>query len=116
MGAVRRWLRASERGFWPQRSPNKVNMDAQDAIDLARHAIVVSLLIGAPVLTVGMAVGLAVGLLQALTQIQDQTISFVVKIVAMIVTLAFTFPWLLQTMIDYSHELITNIPATILRG
>jgi flagellar biosynthetic protein FliQ len=91
-------------------------MDPQDAVDLGRHAIIVALLIGAPVLIVGMAVGLAVGLLQALTQVQDQTISFVVKIVAMIVTLAFCLPWLLQTMIDYSHELITSIPATIYGG
>ena len=91
-------------------------MDPQDVVDLGRQAMVTALLIGAPVLVVGMAVGLAVGLLQALTQVQDQTIAFVVKIVAMIVTLAFTLPWLLQTMIDYSHELITNIPATILGG
>lgn len=91
-------------------------MDPQDAVDLGRQAMVTALVIGAPVLVVGMIVGLAVGLIQALTQIQDQTIAFVFKIVAMIVTLAFSLPWLLQTMIDYSEELFTNIPATILGG
>ncbi|MBW3599702.1 MAG: flagellar biosynthesis protein FliQ [Planctomycetes bacterium] len=91
-------------------------MDPQDAVDLGRQAMLTGLLIGAPVLLVGMAVGLGVGLLQALTQIQDQTISFVFKIVAMLVTLAVTLPWLLQTMMDYSEELITSIPATILGG
>jgi flagellar biosynthesis protein FliQ len=91
-------------------------MDPQDAVDLGRQAMITALLIGAPVLLVGMAVGLAIGLLQALTQIQDQTISFVFKIVAMIVTLALTAPWLLQTMMDYSEDLITSIPATMLGG
>lgn len=88
-------------------------MDAQDAVDLGRQAIMLSLLIGAPVLLVGMAVGLLIGLLQALTQIQDQTISFVPKIVAMVLAFAFCLPWVIQVMTEYSQELIANIPKML---
>jgi basic amino acid/polyamine antiporter, APA family len=57
-------------------------MDPQTAIDLVREAIVMTLIVSAPVLVVGMGVGLIVGLLQAVTQIQEQTLSFVPKLVA----------------------------------
>ena len=50
-------------------------MDPQDVVDIGREAILISLMISAPVLVVGMVVGLAVGLLQALTQIQEQTVA-----------------------------------------
>ena len=51
-------------------------MDAQDANDLGREALWMTLMIGSPVLLAGMIVGLLVGLFQALTQIQEQTPSF----------------------------------------
>ncbi len=91
-------------------------MDSQDAIDLGRQAITISLMIGAPVLVVGMVVGLGIGLLQALTQIQDQTVSFVPKIVAMVIALGFCLPWLIQMMSEYSEELIVNIPRLVAGG
>jgi flagellar biosynthesis protein FliQ len=91
-------------------------MDAQSAIDLGREAIWISLYLGAPVLVVGMLVGLLIGLLQALTQVQDQTVSFVPKLVAMILVLSLCLPWLLQRLVDYSHDLIANIPRVITGG
>jgi flagellar biosynthetic protein FliQ len=91
-------------------------MLAQDAVDLARNALVTALLIGAPVLIVGMVVGLIVGLFQALTQIQDQTIAFVPKIIAMIAALGFALPWLIHQMVQYSHDLIVRIPLTLAGG
>lgn len=88
-------------------------MDAQDAVDLGRQAIVITLLIGSPVMVAGMIVGLLVGLLQALTQIQEQTVAFVPKLIAMIVTLSLLLPWLLTQMHDYFYELVTRIPQTL---
>lgn len=88
-------------------------MDAQDAVDLAREAMRMTLLIGAPVLLAGMAVGLIVGLMQAVTQIQEQTVSFVPKLVVMVLVLSLTLPWLINQMVQYSHDLIVNIPATL---
>lgn len=91
-------------------------MDSQIAVDLGREALMTAVIIGAPLLLVGIVVALAVGLLQALTQIQDQTLSFVPKIVAMIAALAVCLPWLVQRMVEYSETLITNIPLTIMGG
>ena len=91
-------------------------MEPQQAIDLGREAIKTALLIGAPVLVVGVVVGLVIGLLQALTQIQDQTISFVPKIIAMIAALGICLPWLIQMMVDYSQDLFVNIPQLVMGG
>ena len=91
-------------------------MAPQDAIDLGREAILTALIIGAPLLLIAVGVGLVIGLVQALTQIQDQTLSFVPKIVAMVAALGLCLPWLIQKMVEYSHELITNIPTVITGG
>jgi flagellar biosynthesis protein FliQ len=91
-------------------------MDPSDAISLTQQAITTSLLLGAPLLLVGMAVGLLIGLAQALTQVQDQTVAFVPKIVAMFIALLLCLPWLTQKMMEYSEALITNIPRTISGG
>jgi flagellar biosynthetic protein FliQ len=88
-------------------------MDAQDAIELGREAMMMTLLIGTPVLAVGMAVGLLVGLMQALTQIQEQTVAFVPKLVVMVLVLTFTMPWLIDQMMQYTTELIERIPENL---
>jgi flagellar biosynthetic protein FliQ len=91
-------------------------MDSQIAIDLGREALMLALLISAPILLVGAAVGLIVGLLQALTQVQDQTVAFVPKFVAMVLALSFCMPWVLQQLLEYSQALISNIPRVIAGG
>lgn len=88
-------------------------MDAQAAVDLGRQAILVALVISAPVLIVGTLIGLLIGLLQALTQVQDQTVSFVPKIVAMVLVLSLCLPWLIQQMVEYSTTLYQNVPKVI---
>lgn len=88
-------------------------MQPQDAIDLGREALVVATLIAAPVLIAGMLVGLLIGLIQALTQIQEQTVAFVPKLLAMVIALGLSLPWILTRLIEYSRELIENIPHTL---
>lgn len=94
-------------------APDAPPMNVQDAIDLVRQALWVGLLIGAPVLLVGMLVGLILGLLQALTQVQEQTVAMVPKIVAMAVTLAVVLPWALGRLLEYAGDLITAIPGRL---
>jgi flagellar biosynthetic protein FliQ len=91
-------------------------MDAHDAVSLTQQAMLTALIIGAPILLVGMAVGLLIGLAQALTQVQDQTVSFVPKIVAMVAVLVLCLPWLVQKMVEYTEQLITSIPQTLSGG
>jgi flagellar biosynthetic protein FliQ len=88
-------------------------MNPQDAIDLGRQAATAALMLGGPILAVAMIVGLVVGLLQAATQIQEQTVSFVPKLVAIGAALALMLPWLIDQLVQYSHDLIANIPHTL---
>lgn len=88
-------------------------MQPADAIELARHAILIMLLVSAPILIAGMVVGLVVGLFQALTQIQEQTVAFVPKIIAMVLALSITLPWIVYRMVEYSRDLISNIPEML---
>jgi flagellar biosynthetic protein FliQ len=88
-------------------------MESHQAVDIGREAIMIAMQISAPVLIVGMVVGLIVGLAQALTQIQEQTVAFVPKLVVMILAVSLSLPWLLARMIEYTQDLILNIPNTL---
>ncbi len=88
-------------------------MDPQDAVDLGRQAIFFTLLLSSPVLLAGLIVGLIIGLLQAVTQIQEQTVAFVPKLVTMILVVTLALPWLVNQMVQYSHDLIANIPGSL---
>lgn len=88
-------------------------MSPDDAIQLGREALLITMYIAAPVLVAGMVVGLLVGLLQALTQVQEQTVAFVPKLLAMVLALSFSLPWLITQMVEYSRSLIENIPNNL---
>ena len=88
-------------------------MESYHAVDIGREAIMIALQISAPVLVVGMVVGLIVGLAQALTQIQEQTVAFVPKLLVMILAVSLSLPWLLTRLIEYTQDLISNIPNTL---
>ncbi len=79
-------------------------MNPEDAVDLGREALRTCLIVGGPILAVGLLIGLAVGVLQAMTQVQDQTVSFVPKILLMILALALALPWLSEQMVDFTKE------------
>jgi len=83
-------------------------MEPSVAVDLCRHALIAALIIGAPILLVGMAAGLLIGLIQALTQVQDQTVSFVPKLLAMAGVMIACMPWLLTRMIEFTREIFIN--------
>ncbi len=88
-------------------------MTADQALELGRSAILMTLLAGAPVLIVAVAVGLLVSILQAVTQLQDQTLSFVPKIVAMFLTLLYVLPWVLMQMVEYATTLVNDLPYNL---
>jgi flagellar biosynthesis protein FliQ len=90
-------------------------MNPSDAVELVRQAMLTAMLIGSPLLIVGMAVGLVVSLMQAVTQIQDQTLNAVPKIVAMVLALIFCLPWIADRMIEYTKKTYTQIPDVVSR-
>ena len=82
-------------------------MSVEQAIDLLRDAMLVTMLIIGPILLIGMMIGLIISLVQAVTQIQEQTLAFVPKIFAMGVAVVFVMPWMFQRLLEYSHHLFT---------
>lgn len=79
-------------------------------LNLAKEAIEVTLLLSLPILGIGMVVGLAVSIFQAVTQIQEMTLTFVPKILAVMLALLIFFPWMMDTIVTFTHGLIVNIP------
>jgi flagellar biosynthesis protein FliQ len=88
-------------------------MTSDFVVGLMAEAIKVTMLISAPVLIVGLVVGVVISLIQAVTQIQEMTLVFVPKIIAVMVVLVAALPWMINIMITYTHNLITNIPMSI---
>ena len=84
-------------------------MTAEHALDLAREAIRIAILLGAPLLGVALVVGLISGLVQTATQVHEHTLSFVPKLAAVVLTLAAILPWLLARLVEYTGQLIGTI-------
>ena len=88
-------------------------MNQDTVVNLATQAMSLSLKIAGPLLLVALVVGLLVSVFQAVTQIQEQTIVFVPKLVVMVLTIALLAPWLINQMVQYSHDLVASIPSKL---
>ncbi len=83
-------------------------MDADFAVELGRDAIRACMMIGGPILLIGLIVGLVIGVLQAMTQVQDQTVSAVPKILLMMTAIAISLPWLSDQLTDFTRNSFRN--------
>lgn len=88
-------------------------MDQAFVVNLGREALLTVLLVGAPILGLGLLVGLLVSIFQATTQINEQTLTFIPKIVAVLAAIIFFGPWMLTVMLEFTQNLLTNIPVHI---
>ena len=80
---------------------------------IAAETMKVTLLVSAPVLLVGLVVGLAISIFQAVTQVQEMTLAFVPKIIAVMLALLFAAPWMMDMLVNFTHNLFSNIPNYI---
>jgi flagellar biosynthesis protein FliQ len=85
-------------------------MSVTEALDLGREALLMVLIIGGPVMGIGMLVGLLISLFQSMTQLQEQTLTFVPKIVAMVGIALVLVPWLTGMLIEYTQNLLGTSP------
>lgn len=88
-------------------------MSGDLVIQLAQEALMMVLLISAPMLGLGLLVGLAVSVFQATTSIQEQTLAFIPKIVAVFVAILIFGPWMLRLMVEYVTNVFVNLPYYI---
>lgn len=82
-------------------------------LKLIQDAIMVTLMLSAPMIAVGLSVGLLVSIVQTTMSIQEQTLSFVPKILAMCAAAAFFGQWMLTVMTDYTARLIVDMPRLV---
>lgn len=88
-------------------------MESGQVIDLFSHSITMVMMIVAVILVPGLCVGLTVAIFQAVTQINEMTLSFIPRLFVTIMVLIVAGPWILDRLIDFTKEIIHNIPYMI---
>ena len=88
-------------------------MSRDVVIQLGQEALMMVLLISAPMLGLGLLVGLAVSIFQTTTSIQEQTLAFIPKIIAVFVAILVFGPWMLRLMVEYVTNILVNLPLYI---
>ena len=83
-------------------------MTIDDVMHLARDAMLLTLLVSAPMLVAGLVVGLIISVFQSVTQIQEITLSFVPKIIAVMVAFLLFLPWIASMLIEFSQRLFNS--------
>lgn len=84
-------------------------MNETEIVDIAREAIMLTLVISTPVMLVGLIVGVIIALIQALTQIQEMTLVFVPKIIAIFAAIFVLFPAFISVMDGFMKEIADKI-------
>jgi len=69
-------------------------------VELVRQAVVVGLVVIAPVLVTGFVVGTLAGLVQAATGVHEQIVGLVPRLVAMAVAILVTLPWMVERLAE----------------
>ena len=79
-------------------------------VALGRDALLTAFLVSAPILLVTLAIGMLVSVFQAVTQINEVTMTFVPKILGVFAVAALLGPWMVGTMVSYTHRLFVMLP------
>ena len=88
-------------------------MTPEIAVDLFREALWLIVLIVGLAVVPSLLVGLVVAMFQAATQINEQTLSFLPRLLVMLLTLIWAGPWLVRQLMEYTQNLLQNIPYLI---
>ncbi|OQW86941.1 MAG: flagellar biosynthetic protein FliQ [Rhodoferax ferrireducens] len=89
-------------------------MNAQMVLTIGHDALIMMLMVSAPVLGVILVVGLLISLFQAVTQINEATLAFVPKLIAAMAVFALAGPWMLTTLVEYIRRTIESIPSAVM--
>jgi flagellar biosynthetic protein FliQ len=99
----------------PEPGHSMLAMTSQDAVDIGKDALILSVKLGGPFLLVVLAVGVIVGILQSVTQIQEQTLAFVPKLIAAALVIAVSGAWMLDTAVTFGQDLMDRAPQMLER-
>ncbi len=88
-------------------------MDEAIFLTVFQKAIMLIMVIGAPILLSAIVVGLAISIIQSVTQIQEQTLTFVPKIFAALLVLIVAAPWMIDMFVNTTREMFEYIKVFI---
>ncbi len=80
-------------------------MTVDQSIDIVKNLMMLCLKVALPFLLSAMVIGLLVSFFQAITSLQEQTLTFVPKALVVVMVVVFLFPWVTNTMLDYTTEM-----------
>jgi len=80
-------------------------------IGLGVETFKIALLLSLPMLMGGLIAGLAISIFQATTQINEMTLSFVPKIIVVVGIIIMMMPWMMNTMMEFTTNIINKIPG-----
>jgi flagellar biosynthetic protein FliQ len=83
------------------------------AVDLVRQAIMMALMVSAPLLVTALVIGVVVSLIQAVTQLQEQTLTFIPKLLALALVFTLTLPWTLTRLVEYLAGVLRSLPTLV---
>lgn len=86
-------------------------MDTNLLASTVQNALVVILVLSAPVLGVAILVGFVMGLFQAVTQIQDQSLPQACKVVAVLVAIAMGGRLMSGVLLEYTNRIMDHLPS-----
>ncbi len=82
-------------------------------INFGREAIILTLMLALPLLSLGLLVGLSISIFQSVTSIQEMTLTFIPKIITILTALMFFSPWMMEKLVTFTRTVIINIPNYI---
>lgn len=74
-------------------------------VKILREALMVTVVVSAPILGIGMIVGLMISIFQTTTSIQEQTLTFVPKIIAIFIAVVIFASWMIHTLVTYTRNI-----------
>ena len=83
-------------------------MPEEIVLRLSKQTLETVLLVSAPMLGAGLVVGVLISIVQIITSIHDTALAFVPRIVVTFVVFLIVFPWMMNTMVSYTHTLLAS--------
>lgn len=88
-------------------------MTPEMVVSIGREALMVTLMVSAPMLIFGLVIGLVISIFQAVTQINEMTLTFVPKILAVALALLIFLPWIINMLTDFTRHMFALIPGLV---
>lgn len=88
-------------------------MTQEVAIDIIRSGLFLIVQLVTLIILPSLIIGLVVSTFQAATQINEQTLSFLPRLIITLMVIIFAGPWMASQIIDFTDQLIRQIPYLI---